>query len=146
MPPSSLKTILKTGLATSGIVTLYKFTDLLFVYHYFKYEYYIAGVAVTSLLTGILLAVNYQKNKLPCNTYNPLERLTAKELIVLAMISQGKANKEIAALNFVEVSTIKTHINNIYAKVEVKNRKDAIKMYQLHHFNLKSTLSPSVVI
>jgi ATP/maltotriose-dependent transcriptional regulator MalT len=55
--------------------------------------------------------------------------LTQKELLILEQIAFGKSNKEIAAGNFVELSTVKTHINNIYSKLGVSNRKDAIKIY-----------------
>ena len=43
--------------------------------------------------------------------------------------AEGKSNKDIAAENFVELSTVKTHINNIYAKLGVNSRREAIKVY-----------------
>ena len=56
----------------------------------------------------------------------PAEVLTAKELEILQMIAEGKSNKEIANLLFIEISTVKTHINKIYTKLNVKSRKEAI--------------------
>lgn len=53
------------------------------------------------------------------------ELLTQKEKEILQLISQGKSNKEIASQLFVELSTIKTHINKIYSKMGVSNRKEA---------------------
>jgi DNA-binding NarL/FixJ family response regulator len=61
---------------------------------------------------------------------DPFLNLTNKEQHILQMIIEGKSNKEIAALNYVEVSTIKTHINNIYAKLGLSNRKEAITQYK----------------
>jgi len=58
------------------------------------------------------------------------------------LINEGKSNKEIAALHFVEVSTVKTHINNLYNKLGVSNRKVAAEVYHKYHQPLKSTLSP----
>ena len=65
---------------------------------------------------------------------------------VLELISAGRSNKEIAALNYVEMSTIKTHINNIYFKLGVKNRKDAVAVYKNDAGLQKSTLSPPAII
>jgi DNA-binding CsgD family transcriptional regulator len=55
------------------------------------------------------------------------QKLTLKEREILALIKTGKSNKEIASQLFVGLSTVKTHINKIYAKLEVKNRKEAIE-------------------
>lgn len=54
------------------------------------------------------------------------KQLTKKEKEILQLISQGKSNKEIATELYVELSTVKTHINKIYSKLNVKNRKEAV--------------------
>ncbi len=54
------------------------------------------------------------------------QSLSAQEQKVLDLILADKSNKEIAAEIFVSVSTVKTHINNLYKKLGVKNR-DAVK-------------------
>jgi DNA-binding CsgD family transcriptional regulator len=134
-----LKISLKIGMATAGAIVLYELTNLLLIYHYFKYEYYIAGAVIIALLTGVVFTNNYHRQQIKeKQDHNPLEILTAKELRVLELISEGKSNKEIALLNYTEISTVKTHINNIFFKLGIKNRKDAIKIYQ------KSTLFPPV--
>jgi len=51
--------------------------------------------------------------------------LTSKEKEILALIRSGKTNKEIASALFVEVSTVKTHINKIYSKTGATNRSEA---------------------
>jgi len=53
------------------------------------------------------------------------ESLTQKEQEIFKLIGEGKSNKEIASSLFVELSTIKTHINKIYSKLGVSNRKEA---------------------
>ena len=53
------------------------------------------------------------------------KQLTRKEKEILKLISLGKSNKEIASELFVELSTVKTHINKIYSKLNVKNREEA---------------------
>lgn len=52
--------------------------------------------------------------------------LTAREIDVLRLISQGKSNKEIAADLFVAESTIKTHVATIYEKLKVTDRTEAV--------------------
>ena len=57
------------------------------------------------------------------------EILTQKEKEILQLISDGKSNKEIASLLFVELSTVKSHINKIYSKIGVSNRREARNLF-----------------
>ena len=54
------------------------------------------------------------------------KRITSREREVIALIVEGKKNKEIADVLFVDVSTIKSHINSIYRKTGVSNRQSLI--------------------
>lgn len=58
------------------------------------------------------------------------EKLTQQEKKILDLILQNKTNKEIASLLFLSVSTIKTHINNLYKKIEVDNREALKALYK----------------
>jgi len=53
---------------------------------------------------------------------------TNQEEKILLLIQAGKSNKEIAATLFIGLSTVKTHINKLYAKLGVKNRAEAKKV------------------
>lgn len=55
--------------------------------------------------------------------------LTGKERRIWEGLAAGKTNKEIASELFIELSTVKTHINNLYKRLGVANRKDAIALY-----------------
>ena len=62
-------------------------------------------------------------------TGNPLvEKLSVREREVLKKIGEGKANKRIAEELFISLSTVKTHINNIYRVLKVSNRKEAARL------------------
>ena len=54
-------------------------------------------------------------------------QLSERELEVLNELSGGKTNKEISETLFVSVNTVKTHLKNIYEKLDVKNRTQAVK-------------------
>ncbi|WP_237109766.1 response regulator transcription factor [Nonomuraea sp. MG754425] len=51
--------------------------------------------------------------------------LTAREAEVLRLIALGLSNAEIAARLFIAGTTVKTHINNAFAKIGVRNRTEA---------------------
>jgi LuxR family maltose regulon positive regulatory protein len=56
-----------------------------------------------------------------------IEPLSQRELEVLQLIDQGLSNSEIAGQLVVAPSTVKTHINNIYGKLGVRTRLQALK-------------------
>jgi LuxR family transcriptional regulator, maltose regulon positive regulatory protein len=56
-----------------------------------------------------------------------VEPLSSRELEVLRLIEQGLSNQEIADRLTVAASTVKTHINNIYGKLGVQTRVQAVK-------------------
>ncbi len=51
--------------------------------------------------------------------------LTERECEILKCITDGKSNKEISDSLFVSVETVKSHIKNLYKKLNVKNRVEA---------------------
>jgi DNA-binding NarL/FixJ family response regulator len=53
------------------------------------------------------------------------ESLTARELEILELLIQGQSNQEIARYLTVSLSTVKTHIQHIIAKLEVSDRTQA---------------------
>lgn len=53
-----------------------------------------------------------------------LSKLTTRQREVYELIKSGKTNKEIMALLFIEQSTLKTHINQIYKTLKIKTRQD----------------------
>jgi len=54
------------------------------------------------------------------------EVLSARELEVLRLIAQGKTNREIADQLVIALSTVKTHVNNVYGKLGASRRTQAI--------------------
>ncbi len=56
---------------------------------------------------------------------NP-DGLTPRETEVLACLAMGRSNDEIAAELFVSVATVKTHINHLFAKAQLRDRAQAV--------------------
>lgn len=53
--------------------------------------------------------------------------LTNREYEVLKLLAQGRSNAEIAESLFISLSTIKTHVSNLFVKMDVKSRAQAIE-------------------
>ncbi|GER81299.1 MAG: response regulator transcription factor [Anaerolineales bacterium] len=55
-----------------------------------------------------------------------VSKLTGRELEVLYLIARGWDNRQIAAYLHVEIRMVKYHTTNIYSKLGVKSRSEAI--------------------
>jgi LuxR family transcriptional regulator, maltose regulon positive regulatory protein len=73
-----------------------------------------------------VLAILAQESAAPGADERLSEPLSERELEVLALVAAGKANSEIASSLFVSLSTVKTHINNLYRKLGARSRTQAI--------------------
>jgi len=58
-----------------------------------------------------------------------LRTFTSREREVFGYLRAGKVNKEIAAGANISVRTVKFHLSNIYRKLRVRDRQQAIQMY-----------------
>ena len=64
---------------------------------------------------------------LPLSTQPLVEPLTNRELEILDLLAQRFQNKEIAEKLFISPETVKKHLNNIYGKLSVSNRRHAVE-------------------
>ncbi|UNO39564.1 response regulator transcription factor [Streptomyces sp. MST-110588] len=65
-------------------------------------------------------------------TEPPPDGLTAREVEVLRHVAEGLSNPEIARTLHVSTATVKTHINNLFAKAGVRDRAQAIHYAYRH--------------
>lgn len=82
------------------------------------------GISITY---NIFQVITYRKKQ--GVSYTIGKNLTQQEQKVLDLILEDKTNKEIASSIFVSVSTIKTHINNLYKKLDVSSRDEVKTLY-----------------
>lgn len=68
----------------------------------------------------------------------PSEPLTKREKEILEMICQGKNNQSIANELFVSKSTVKFHNRNIYRKLQVSNKPQAVNKAYRNHLLIKN--------
>jgi DNA-binding NarL/FixJ family response regulator len=60
------------------------------------------------------------------------EGLTDRESEILALITQGKSNADVARLTYLSPNTVKSYIRNIYRKIDVTSRTQAV-LWGVHH-------------
>jgi DNA-binding NarL/FixJ family response regulator len=62
------------------------------------------------------------------------EGLTDRESEILALITQGKSNADVATLTYLSPNTVKTYIRSIYRKIDVDSRTQAVLWGVAHGF------------
>ena len=63
------------------------------------------------------------------------EGLTDRESEILALITQGKSNTEVATLTYLSPNTVKSYIRNIYRKIGAASRTQAVLWGVNHGFS-----------
>jgi DNA-binding NarL/FixJ family response regulator len=70
--------------------------------------------------------------------------LSEKETAVLAELANGYTNKQIAARLWLSEQTVKFHLRNIYRKLGIKSRTEALRYAYEHDLASSSTPSPDI--
>ena len=139
------KAIIIYSISLAALLFLLKWLELRFIIFNHSFEIYIGFIAVIFTALGIWLAVNLSKPKietvvvekeiyvqrnenfvLDTSLVAQLE-LSKRELEILNLLARGYSNQEIATKLFVSVSTVKTHIQNLFEKLDVKRRIQAVE-------------------
>jgi len=127
------------------LLLLLKWLELQFVIFSHSYEIYIGLIAVLFTALGIWLALKLSKPKIETvvvekEIYVPKPEnfvpntsliseleLSRRELEVLTLLAKGHSNQEIASQLFVSLSTVKAHNQNLFEKLGVKRRIQAVE-------------------
>ena len=91
-------------------------------------EIYGIVVGIIFLLLGVWIGYQFvmRPGKTSSYTGKIKEELSRRENEVLLAMAEGLSNKEIADKLFVSENTIKTHVSNIFVKLNVQRRTQAI--------------------
>jgi DNA-binding CsgD family transcriptional regulator len=92
-----------------------------------KYLWWIALLLGGSLFLNLYFFLKWKSRKKSIRSQ--LEQLSAQERRIAEAMAKGKTNKEIAQDFFISLSTVKTHVNNIYKKLEVRSREEIKSNY-----------------
>lgn len=140
------KRIVLYGAALAVLLFLLKWLEFHFIIISNAYEVYVGAIAVLFTLLGIWLALKLTKPKVETvvvekpvyisnvSDFSPNQHeltrlnLSRRELEVLELMAEGLSNQEISTRLFVSLNTIKTHSSNLFDKMEVKRRTQAVEM------------------
>ncbi len=133
-----LKTVLRFGLIALALLILFQLSNVSLVIPSIPADTVIGITAVILVALGIYLGGNIKKDKVvevEVQVAAPIEideeriqnlGISQRELEVLQLISTGLSNQEIGEKLFVSESTIKTHVSNLFVKLDVKRRTQAV--------------------
>lgn len=143
-----LRLIIFYGLFCALLVFMLKWLQWKFLILANSLEIYIGLVALFFTVLGVLVATRLIKPTVQKvvvekeiyvsqpgeHTVNEAELekfdLTDREYEVLQFLAKGCNNAEIADGLFLSVSTVKTHVSNLFVKMDVKNRTHAVTKAQ----------------
>lgn len=129
------RTIILYGLALAALVFLLKYLEYQLIVRNLSIEFYVGIVALFFTALGIWAGLKLTQKKIvivgPEFILNEteLQRLgiSKREHEVLGLMAQGLSNQEIADKLFVSLNTIKTHSSNLFIKLEVSRRTQAVQ-------------------
>jgi two-component system, NarL family, response regulator LiaR len=134
------------GIGMALLLFLLKWLELRLLIFRNSFEVYIGFIALIFTALGIWLALKLSKPRtetvvvekavylppkehpaafVPNTALIAELELSKRELEVLALLAQGHSNQEIAAALFISLSTVKTHIQSLFEKLDVKRRTQA---------------------
>lgn len=134
------------GCSLAALLFLLKWLEYRFILISYAFEVYVTAIAILFTALGIWLAIKLSKPKIErhietiiiekevaprgtfvCNEEARLQLgISARELEVLQLVAAGYSNNEIAEKLFLSLPTIKTHIANLFQKLDVKRRTAAV--------------------
>lgn len=138
---SFIRPALLIGLLLGLILAVMKLMEFSYLTRDMTFEAYAAGIATIFLLVGWLVGRRLgEDRKSEGNSVEigapdvarettraaPFGDLSDREMEILERIARGKTNREIAEELFLSPNTIKSHVSNLYRKLDVTRRPEAV--------------------
>ncbi|MBL4710629.1 MAG: response regulator transcription factor [Flavobacteriales bacterium] len=129
-----LKQTLLYGLGLAALMMLLKYFEYSYTIKSFTQELYTGLIAVFFMAFGVWVTLKWVKtNKTAAKTVQSNQEvqlsleISDREMQVLISLAEGLSNKEIAEKLFLSESTIKTHCSNLFSKLNVNRRTQAVQ-------------------
>lgn len=145
------KEILIYGISMAFLLLFLKWLEAYLIIFNYRLDLFIGAIAIVFTVLGIWLALKLMKPRVETRlvekeiyvekevyrdapaakeiNQKEIEKLgiSKRELDVLSLMALGLSNEEIAGKLFVSLNTIKTHSSNIFLKLDVKRRTQAVE-------------------
>ena len=139
-----MRQIILYGLVLGALLLLIQYAQYRLVLIQHAESLYVALIATIGCGAGIWAGINLTRHfqqkgeakqsarpepqgPVAGNTAAAQSSITARELEVLTLMAQGLSNQEIAECLFLSLNTVKTHISNIFSKLDVQRRTQAVQ-------------------
>lgn len=109
---------------------LYPDTCRRVIHEVYRGETVLSGQVAKVLVRKIRELTKNKKNVLGLRLKNKGIDLTARELEVAYLVVQGKSNQRIAQVLKISEGTVKNYISDLYQKININRRKDAISYFK----------------
>lgn len=139
------KEFLTYGISIAMVLFLLQVLEAHFIVINYRLDIFIGAIAIVFTVLGIWLALKLVKPKVETRIIekevyidNPVPAtinqneianlgISKRELDVLQLMANGLSNEEIAGQLFISLNTVKTHSSNIFLKLDVKRRTQAVE-------------------
>ena len=128
--------IISFGLLITALLILFRVASIYHIYNDNDDILWIAAFSLLFLIIGIILSrklftrtVIVTRETLPVINQEQLIKsgISKREAEILLLMDEGLSNQQIADKLFISENTIKKHISNIFQKLQVERRTEAIK-------------------
>lgn len=120
------------GLLLAAAAIAVEWLEFQFFLKRYSMEFYLVLFGILFTAVGITIGTQLtRKTRVTTQDTNQqaIEQLgiSEREQSVLALLAEGCSNQEIADQLFISTNTVKTHLKNLYQKLEVKRRGQAVE-------------------
>jgi len=128
--------VISFGLLITALLVLFRVANFYHLKSGVSDDFWIAVFSLLFLVIGIVLSRKLFAKTIVVNRQQPVainhdqllqSGISKREAEILLLIHEGLSNQQIADKLFVSENTIKKHISNIFQKLQVERRTEAIK-------------------
>lgn len=140
------QTIISFGLICFAVLVLFQLARFSTLQSDWSIQIWIAAISIIFLFIGVFLSKKFQKEKvtekqvviekevfitrdefIPDLDKAKQLKISKREYEILQLINKGLSNQQIAEMLFLSEHTVKKHISNLFLKLDVERRTEAIR-------------------